>query len=113
LERYPSDECFAKVRHGQGQLPTRGLSPMTALIKYEAACLALAESHRVDEVKNIHDKTEAMRVYAIQAKNVDLEVMASEIRLRGERRLGELLIEAKQAGRLSRGQPKRNCGTIL
>lgn len=81
---------------------------MTALIKYEAACRSLAAAHSVDEVKDIRDKAEAMRVYAIQAKNVDLEVMASEIRLRGERRLGELLIEAKAQGRFGRGRPPKN-----
>lgn len=82
---------------------------MTAVLRYDAACQALAEARAVDEVKDIRDKAEAMRLYARQAKNVDLEVMASEIRLRGERRLGELLIEAKQTGELSRGQPKKNC----
>jgi N6-adenosine-specific RNA methylase IME4 len=82
---------------------------VTQLLKYEAACLALAECHSVDEAKGIHEKAEAMRVYAIQAKNVDLEMMAAEIRVRAERRLGELLIEAKKDGRFSRGQPKKNC----
>ena len=81
---------------------------MTALIKYETACRSLAEAHSVDEVKDIRDKAEAMRVYAIQSKNVDLETMASDIRVRGERRLGELLIEAKKDGRLRPGQPEKN-----
>jgi hypothetical protein len=77
---------------------------MTALVKYEAACRSLAEAHGVDEVKDIRDKAEAMRVYGIQSKNVDLEIMASEIRVRSERRLGELLIEAKAAGQISQGR---------
>jgi N6-adenosine-specific RNA methylase IME4 len=81
---------------------------MTVLVKYEAACLALQEAHRFDEVKDIRDKAEAMRVYAIQSKNVDLEIMAAEIRLRSERRLGELLIEAKKVGKLTR-RPKTTC----
>lgn len=80
---------------------------MTALLRYDAACRALAEAKAIDEVKDIRDKAEAMRVYARQAKNVDLEIMASEIRLRGERRLGELLIEAKQAGELAAHRPKK------
>ena len=80
---------------------------MTTLpLKYDAARAALAECRRVDEVKDFADKAEAMRVYAIQAKDVDLEIMASEIRVRSERRLGEMLIEAKNAGQFNRGKPK-------
>jgi len=80
---------------------------MTALIKYEAACRALEEAHSVDEVKDIHDKAVAMRAYAIQAKNVDLEVMAAEVRARAERRLGEMLKAEKEAGRFGGGRPRR------
>ena len=81
---------------------------MTTLLRYEAACLALVEAHSFDEVKEIRDKSEAMRIYGIQLKNVDLEIMASEIRLRAERRLGELIIEEKEAGRLLQGRPKKH-----
>lgn len=77
---------------------------MTALVRYEAACRALEEAHSVDEVKDIHDRAVAMRAYAIQAKNVDLEVMAAEVRVRAERRLGEMLKAEKEAGRLRRGR---------
>jgi len=77
---------------------------MTALIKYDAACRALAEAKAVDEVKDLRDKAEAMRIYGMQAKNKGLEVDAAEIRIRAERRLGEMLGQSDlHAG----GRPKK------
>lgn len=63
---------------------------MTGLIKYNEACRAVAEAKSVDEVKDIRDKSEAIRAYARQAKNTQLEADAWEIKKRAEDRLGEL-----------------------
>src|SRR4051812_16242874 len=65
------------------------------LARYDEACRAIAAAKSIDEVKEIHDRAEAMRAYARQAKNRELEVDAAEIRMRAERRLGELIIAQK------------------
>ena len=79
------------------------------LIRYEAACRAVAEAKTVDEAKDLRDKAEAMRAYARQAKNRQLEVDTAEIRMRAERRLGEIIKAQRDTVGLAKGgQPYQN-----
>lgn len=75
----------------------------TALVRYDTARKALAEARRVDEVKEVRDQAMAMRLYAKQAKDMELIGYATEIRMRAERCLGELMEEDRKAGKLARG----------
>lgn len=61
-----------------------------ALVRYDEMCRAIAEAYRVDEVKDIRDKAMAFALYAKQANNHEAELQAIQIRIRAERRAGEL-----------------------
>ncbi len=76
---------------------------MTDLIKYDAARKAIIEAATIDEVKNIKDKAEAMRLYAKQSQDYEMANKAAEIRLRAERRMGEMLKQQKEAGQMNKG----------
>ncbi len=71
------------------------LSPqhVQQLVKYEEMCRAIDSVYEVDEIKDIRDKAYAMEAYFRQAKNPEPERRACEIRLRAERRAGQLLAE--------------------
>ena len=77
---------------------------MDALAKLSAATYALAEAKTLDDVKHIIDIAEAARTYA-RAARLGLEAAnhAAEVKLRAERKAGELLQQLERAPGPGRG----------
>ena len=71
---------------------------MKALVKYEEARRALAEARTLPEIKSFRDKAEAMRAYAKQAGDRETAFWAAELKLRAERKGGEMLTEMAVSG---------------
>ena len=85
------------------------VSKATSLpVNYTAARKALSTCVRVDEVKHIRDQAVAMVVYAKQAKDGELVSLATEIRERATRKLGEMMEDQRHAGSLKRGGDRRS-----
>ncbi|CAN5689434.1 hypothetical protein BH10PSE6_BH10PSE6_48040 [soil metagenome] len=66
-----------------------------ALSRYDVACRALAEAKAVDDIVEVVGQANAIHAYARQAKNRQMEIDAAELRIRAERRLGELMAAQK------------------
>jgi len=70
---------------------------MDALARLSAATTALAEARTLDDVKRILDIAEAARTYARAAKmGLEAANYAAEIKLRAERKAGELLAQLER-----------------
>ncbi|MCP4592831.1 MAG: hypothetical protein GY842_19015 [bacterium] len=77
---------------------------MATLTKFNQLRSDLAKIATVDEAKGIRDKAEAMRVYYAQVKGgLEMQNNCAEIKIRAERRAGELLkaMEKHKGGRPS------------
>ena len=72
---------------------------MDELIHFNKAKQELALAVSIDEVKDIRDKAEALRVYAKQAgESFQMQNQCAEIKIRAERRAGELIPEQIERG---------------
>jgi len=80
---------------------------MTAVLKYDAACQAIAEAKTVDEVTDWIDKAAAVREYGRRIRNRQIEIDAIEIRVRAKKRRGELLSRMKTDGLIVVGRNKK------
>lgn len=71
------------------------------LVLHNAMRLAIDNCHKVDELADLHNKALALELYAKQARDTDAERKACEIRLRAERKAGDLFkdMERGAAGR--------------
>lgn len=87
---------------------------MTQLIHYDAARKALAEAVRFDDVLAIKDMAKHAELYARQARDTELIERATEIKVRAERRAGQMLSEAKASGDLrGKGNPQLSNATTI
>jgi N6-adenosine-specific RNA methylase IME4 len=88
---------------GQAPAPPRDISASTILssplAKLDAIKSLLAKTGSVEDVKDIRDKAEALRVYAKQAGyGLEIQNRVAELKLRAERKAGELLVEIVRPG---------------
>jgi N6-adenosine-specific RNA methylase IME4 len=80
---------------------------MTQLVQYDRARAAIKAAMTVEGTLELRDEIEHLKLHAQQIRDRSLMADAAELQMRCERRLGELLIEARRAGVLyDRGRPK-------
>jgi hypothetical protein len=84
---------------------------LNGIAEYRLARAQLEAATRFEDVKKMHDTLEALRAYAAAAKDRQMENLAGELRMRAERKAGQLLIDSRQngsrqiGGRPLRGEP--------
>jgi hypothetical protein len=76
---------------------------VTQLIRYETARKALTDAVMFDEVMTIMNVAEQAALYAKQANDNELIEKATEIRVRAQRKAGEMLRQAAEQGHRATG----------
>jgi len=77
----------------------------TSLTHFSRARAELAQATKIDEVKVIRDKAQALRAYAQQqGESLEMQNQCAEIKIRAERRAGELLKESAEIGQRDKGR---------
>jgi ParB family chromosome partitioning protein len=83
-------------------VPDDIVSDDLVLAKIDAARLAIAEANTLQEANAIVAMADAAKVYAERTKaSAAVQKYAAEIGIRAERRLGEILAAAKEAGQIT------------
>lgn len=83
------------------------------LVLVSSAKQALVQASTIDEVKDVIDKAEAIRLYFRKAADgLEIQNQAAEIKLRAERRAGELLCEISRYQRGGDRRSKSRDGTL-
>jgi hypothetical protein len=72
-------------------------SKVVGLVIYDEMIRAIAVCHRTDEISSIRAKAKALEILAKQAKNIEAERQLAEIRIRAERRWGQMYREQEKA----------------
>jgi hypothetical protein len=79
------------------------------LTLYNNVLNALEKCVEVDEVKEIHDKAIGLQAYAMQAKDPRLIQLATEVKMRAVRKIGQLMKKELKAGqRQPRGGDRKS-----
>ena len=82
------------------------MSKLRELTLLDKARRALAEATDIDEIRDIIDRAEALRLYWKKAEDgLEIQNRAAEVKIRAERRAGEILSEMEKA---RAGRPKKN-----
>ena len=85
---------------------------MNALVKLEGAVRMLAEAGTLEEVKNVHDIAQAAAEYARAARlGLEAQNSAAEIKLRAERKAGEMLAGLERQPGPGRGHTAEKIST--
>jgi phage N-6-adenine-methyltransferase len=75
------------------------MSEERMLVQFNAARRALEAASSIDEIKRVRDQAEALRLYVKQqGESHEMQNDIAEIKLRAERRAGELLREMAETG---------------
>lgn len=77
---------------------------MTTLAAYDRARAALAEATRIDQVLPVLAEIEHVKLYARQIADRELLADATVYQMKAERRLGEVIAAAKEAGHFKQGK---------